>query len=81
MLHNFDFRHVHMSENGWTNNDISYTWLTELFKPQTCLLMRGTHYLLLYNGHSSYILSKFIRYAILKDIILLCLSSHITHKL
>ena len=70
-----------MSENGWTNDEIGFHWLTELFEPQTRLVQKGKWRLILYDGHSSHISSKFIRYAVKKEIFLLCLPSYTTHKL
>ena len=81
LLRQFKYGHIQMSENGWTNDEIGFQWLTELFEPQTSLIQKGKWRLILYDGHSSHISSKFIRYAVKKEIILLCLPSHTTHKL
>ena len=67
---------ISVSHNGWTNEELGYEWLMDVFIPKTaCDRIR----LLLLDGHSSHISPDFIRACIHNNIIALCLPPHTTH--
>jgi hypothetical protein len=44
-----------ISNNGWTMDEIGIKWLTKLFIPITNMHIKGTHRMLLIDGHGSYL--------------------------
>ena len=68
-----------VSNNGWTDDEHGYWWLTEVFDPQT--RHYGGRRLLIIDGHSSHITVKFITYCWANEIVPLCLPPHTTHFL
>ncbi|KAJ3792319.1 DDE superfamily endonuclease-domain-containing protein, partial [Lentinula aff. detonsa] len=74
------------SENGWTDNEIGFQWFRQSFVPQATArrTAQGTAdkpILLIFDGHSSHISTEWIDLALERNIVLLCLPSHTTHRL
>ncbi len=68
-----------ISHNDWIDNEIDLIWLTDVFHSQTINLRDRR--LLLLDEHASHVSVKFIEFCWLMNIVLLCLSFHITHYL
>jgi hypothetical protein len=75
--------HFITSPNGWTNNNIGYEWLTEVFDRHTKKKARnGNAYRLLFiDGHSSHLNMRFIDFCDKNKILLLAYPPHSTHRL
>ena len=43
-----------MSGNGWTNDDLGFEWLQEMFEKHTASHTAGRYRLLILDGHSSH---------------------------
>ena len=73
---------VAVSPNGWTDQDLGYLWLRDVFDPQTTAInpTRATRLLLL-DGHNSHCSIEFLTLAKSKNIEILCLPPHTTHAL
>ncbi len=69
-----------VSHNDWIDNEIDLTWLTDVFHPQT-MNLNDRRRLLLLDEHASHVSVKFIEFCWSMNIVLLCLSPHITHYL
>jgi hypothetical protein len=72
------------SSTGWTNNELGFIWLKEIFEPTTREKAAGGKRLLICDGHESHISSQFISFAMDHEIELILLvphSSHITQPL
>lgn len=69
-----------ISENGWSDSDHGFMWLSTHFKPQT-KTSGNRHRLLIIDGHSSHLSIEFIEFCLNQNIHLLCLPSHSTHLL
>jgi len=67
-----------LSNTGWTNNELGFRWLKEVFEPGT---RSGNSRLLILDGHSSHLSVEFITFAESHHIYLLCFPSHSTHIL
>ena len=65
-----------MSEKGWTDQELFYYWLTELFVKQ---IPPARPVMLLVDGHSSHYEPESIRAAAEQGIIVFCLPPHSTH--
>lgn len=65
-----------MSDNGWTDQELLFYWLTELFVKQIPPLRPV---ILLLDGHSSHYEPECIRAAAEQGIIVFCLPLHSTH--
>ena len=65
-----------MSEKGWTDQELFYYWLTELFVKQ---IPPARPVMLLVDGHSSHYEPESIRAAAEQSIIVFCLPPHSTH--
>ena len=72
--------HIATSSNGWTDNELDYLWLAQLFQPATCHTV-GARRLLILDEHESHISWAFIRHCWDHNIIPLCLPAHSTHLL
>jgi len=73
--------HICFSENGWTNNELGVEYLEKHFDPHTKLQIKGKSRILILDGHDSHISMKAIQFAVINNIILLCLPPHSTHML
>lgn len=70
-----------MSPNGWTDNEIGLEWLEKVFDEQTKYRYPEKKRLLILDGHASHLSYKFIHFARLRNIILLCFPAHATAML
>jgi hypothetical protein len=71
---------IRVSEKGWTDHEIALEWLQHfdaLTKSQT----KGTHRLLVFDGHSSHCTMDFVAYCEANNIMPICLPPHSTHIL
>jgi hypothetical protein len=75
--------HFITSPNGWTNDDIGYEWLTQVFDRHTKQKARnGRDYRLLFlDGHSSHLNMRFIEFCDQNKIMLMAYPPHSTHRL
>ena len=74
--------HLRPSENGWSDNNIGYEWLTQCFQKASNRDDLGQKYrLLILDGHASHITTKVIEFGLANKIVILCLPPHITHIL
>ena len=73
---------VAVSPNGWTDQELGFLWLRDVFDPQTAAInpTRATRLLLL-DGHNSHCSIEFLNFAKSKNIEILCLPPHTTHAL
>jgi hypothetical protein len=67
-----------ISNKGWTNDTLGFEWLKTLFEPFT-RQFRNSRCLLLIDGHSSHITSRYIAFCITHKIDLFCLPPHSSH--
>ncbi len=75
--------HFITSPNGWTNDEIGFEWLKNVFDRHTKDRARnGREYRLLFlDGHSSHINMQFINYCDENKILLMAYPPHSTHRL
>jgi len=69
------------SESGWTNNDIGYRWLVDVFDKETKSQASRGWRLLILDGHGSHVTMKFIEYCDSNRILLAIFPAHATHTL
>ncbi|EED15568.1 pogo transposable element, putative [Talaromyces stipitatus ATCC 10500] len=70
-----------VSESGWTNNEIGYQWLVDVFDKETkSQASRGWRFLIL-DGHGSHVNMRFIEYCDRNRILLAIFPAHATHTL
>lgn len=70
------------SPKGWTDEELGYYWLTEVYEPNSRkLITPGQKRLLILDGHVSHVNYKFCEYCQRHNIILYCLPAHSTHLL
>ena len=72
---------IGVSENGWTNNEICFTWLKTVFNKHTKDCMVGKYRLLILDGHGSHITPEFNQYCLDHSIIMVCMPLHSSHLL
>ena len=65
-------------ESGWSNNNIGFTWLKEIFELGT---RTGRPRLLLFDGHRSHLTAQFINFAVTNSILMVCLPPYTSHLL
>jgi len=69
------------SPAGYSNDELALKWLYHFDYNTKGNKLRGTHRLLLMDGHGSHLTQEFIEYADANKILLLCLPPHSTHAL
>ncbi|KIM20721.1 hypothetical protein M408DRAFT_81549, partial [Serendipita vermifera MAFF 305830] len=69
------------SPKGWTDAEIAYEWLRDVFDPQTSEIAKGSTRLLILDGHNSHCTIKLAFYAAKRNIIIFQLPPHTTHRL
>ena len=69
------------SPSGWTNNELGYQWLTQIFERETKPKAQRSWRLLILDGHGSHISMKFINYCDSHRILLAVYPPHSTHTL
>ena len=62
-----------VSDNGWTNDQLGFQWLESIFDPYTKDRTKGTHRLLILDGHNSHLIPLFDQFYTEHQIILLCM--------
>ncbi|KAK5807071.1 hypothetical protein VI817_001329 [Penicillium citrinum] len=72
---------IEVSNNGWTTDKIDLRWLQKIFIPYTNLHIQEQFRLLILDRHSSYLISQFDQIYTEHNIILLCMSSYLSHLL
>lgn len=72
---------IGVSENGWTNNELGFKWLTEVFDKHSHGRAVGKYRLLLLDGHGSHFTPEFDDFCKKNSIIWLCYPPHSTHLL
>lgn len=71
---------IGLSDNGWTTNKNGFEWLQH-FDKHTRTLTKGTHRLLILDGHESHESIEFQDYCKENNIITLCMPAHSSHLL
>jgi len=71
---------IEVSPNGWTNNKLAIAWLKH-FNKHTKARTKGTHRLLIIDGHESHNSEEFHKFCEEEKIIALCMPSHSSHLL
>ena len=71
---------IAVSENGWTTDEIGLEWLQH-FEEHTSSKTKGTHRLLVLNGHGSHHTAQFEEFFRNHSIITLCMLAHSSHIL
>ncbi|EED19172.1 F-box domain protein [Talaromyces stipitatus ATCC 10500] len=69
------------SETGWTNSEIGYHWLEEVFEKETRSQASRGWRLLILDGHNSHVNMRFIEYCEKNRILLAIFPAHATHTL
>ena len=69
------------SPSGWTNNELGFQWLTQIFERETKPKAQRSWRLLILDGHGSHISMKFIDYCDSHRILLAIYPPHSTHTL
>ncbi|KAI7973275.1 hypothetical protein EIK77_004552 [Talaromyces pinophilus] len=69
------------SESGWTNFEIGYRWLVDVFDKETRSQASRGWRLLILDGHGSHVNMKFIEYCDKNRILLAIFPAHSTHTL
>lgn len=70
------------SPKGWTDDELGYYWLVEVYEPCSReFIQPGEKRLLILDGHVSHVNYEFCEFCRIHDIILFCLPSHSTHLL
>lgn len=75
--------HFATSSNGWTNDNLGYQWLTQVFNRHTKRKARHSleYRLLFVDGHSSHLNMRFIEFCDQNKILLMAYPPHSTHRL
>ncbi len=68
------------SDNGWTTNELGLAWIKH-FDHHTASRTKGTHRLLIMDGHESHHSIEFELYCKSHNILTLCMPSHSSHIL
>lgn len=69
------------SESGWTNHELGYRWLVDVFDKETRSQASRGWRLLILDGHGSHVNMKFIEYCDKNRILLAIFPAHSTHTL
>jgi hypothetical protein len=72
---------ITVSENGWTNDSLGLTWLTDVFEKYTKDRTKGVYRLLILDGHGSHSTPEFDLFCTEHSIITLCIPPHSSHLL
>ena len=69
------------SSSGWTNNDLGFQWLTQIFDRETKAKAQRSWRLLILDGHRSHLSMRFIDYCNRHRILLAIYPPYSTHTL
>jgi hypothetical protein len=72
---------IGLSDNGWTNNELSLFWLEKIFKKYTATRTLGRYQLLILDSHASHESVEFDLFCKNYPIIPLYMPSHSSDKL
>ena len=72
---------ISLSDNGWTNNDLGFEWLQEIFEKHTASQTAGRYQLLILDGDSSHATANFDHFCMERGIIPLYMPPHSSHLL
>jgi len=72
---------IGVSDNGWTTNELGFTWLQKLFEQYTAQRTVGRYRLLILDGHSSHATPEFDQFCEAHSILTLCMPPHSSHLL
>ncbi|KAL1982496.1 hypothetical protein VTN96DRAFT_1287 [Rasamsonia emersonii] len=75
-----DYR-ISVSENGWTNDELGFEWLQEMFEKHTASQTIGRYRLLILDGHGSHATAEFDKFCTERNIIPLYMPPHSSHLL
>jgi hypothetical protein len=67
------------SPNGWTNNHIGYSWLTNVYDPQTKPKDPSDTRLIIMDGHGSHATDDFMAFCFLNNIYCCYFPAHCSH--
>lgn len=73
--------HFASSPNGWTSDELGYSWLTGLFEKETASKARRSHRLLFVDEHGSHVNMKFLDWCEQHKVLLAVYPPHSTHSL
>lgn len=69
------------SPNGWTSDELGYSWLTGLFEKETAVKAKKSWRLLFVDGHGSHVNMKFLNWCERHRILVAIYPPHSTHRL
>jgi hypothetical protein len=72
---------IGLSENGWTNDELGFQWLQEVFEKHTASRTIGRYRLLILDGHGSHATADFDHFCKNHQIIPLYMPAHSSHRL
>ena len=72
---------IAVSDTGWTNDQIGFTWLQRVFDIYTKRCAVGRYRLLIFDGHGSHVTPEFDNYCRENGIVVLCMPLHSSHIL
>lgn len=67
--------------NGWTSDELGYSWLTGLFEEETAVKAKRSWRLLFVDGHGSHVNMKFLNWCERHRILIAIYPPHSTHRL
>ena len=73
--------HFTSSLNGWTSDELDYSWLAGLFEKETASKARRSHRLLFVDGHGSHVNMKFLDWCGHHKVLLAVYPPHSIHRL
>ena len=76
-----DVVHFASSEKGWTNDELGFRWLEDIFDRYTKPKARLKWRLLIIDGHGSHVNMRFLEWASSHKICVLVILSHATYRL
>src|ERR1700722_5588139 len=72
---------IGVSENGWTDDSLGLTWLTDVFQKHTVYRTKGVYRLFILDGYGSHSTPDFDLFCSEHSIITLCMPLHLSHLL
>jgi DDE superfamily endonuclease/Tc5 transposase-like DNA-binding protein len=69
------------SDNGWTDNDLGYEYIQAFDRATASKSPANEHRLVIMDNHGSHVTWRFIKFALERRIVLVCLPPHSTHLL
>jgi hypothetical protein len=76
-----EYYRICTSENGCIDNELGVAWPKEHFELETAKMQNGEYRMLLFDGHASHVSIQAIKFALEKNLLLLCPPPHTTHLL